>query len=146
MYYSSLLGQCRSTQQTPRQLRRHSVRWSRSTDTQPSLPTDRKGQVCFQLGLSGLDYTQRHSAVCQWKRSKGRRGRAVQPQNQHQNINIFVALPHLPLGICHPGYNGPFQLLAPPLHRHGTGRCLKYWQNPPLMAMSTPTLKFLLLR
>ena len=71
--------------------------------TPPSAPTDRQRQGVFQFGLPAPDETPRYPALCQLERAKGGRGRAIYPNHQDQDINIFVGPRHCTLSECHPG-------------------------------------------
>ena len=98
------------------------------------LQTD-KGNEFFLLELPDPDETPRYPALCQWERTKGGRGKAIQSNDQNKDMDIFVGPRHRALGRYHPGLGWRQQQLAPPLHRHGAGRCPEEGRELPLGAL-----------
>ena len=106
-------------------------------------PTDLHWQVVHQFGLSGFNETTHYLALCQWERANGGRSGAIQPQNQDQNMDLFVRPRHRAFGGYYSKLGWRPQPLAPPLHQYGVGRCsidgrglpmgasFRRWQHPP---------------
>ena len=110
-----------------------------------STPTDRQEQGILQLELSNSDETTLYPTLCQWERTNGGRGEAIQSDHQDQDINIFVRSRHRALSRYNPKLGWRLQQVEPPLHLHGAGRCPKKTRivsGFAFLGEETPTLKF----
>ena len=98
----------------------------------------------LQLELPDPDKTPLYPALCQWEQTKGGRGGTIQSNHQNQDRDIFARPRHRALERYFPGLGLRLQPLAPPLHRHGAGRCSEEGRElslgSPILATETPTL------